>query len=119
MKTLALDSTGDLALPVRLAEGPEAVAQKVRARLRFFLGEWFLDRRLGVPYLTKILVKNPNLSLVSSIYRRVIRQTPGIHSVEYVRVRLDRPNRIAYVTFAAKTSEGARIAMTDEPFIVS
>lgn len=119
MKTLAFNATGDLDFPIRLADGTEAVLQKIRARLRFFLGEWFLDRRLGVPYYTKILVKNPNLALVSSIFRRVIRGTPGVHSVKYVRVRLDNKARIAYVSFEARTSEGAQMRISDEPFIVT
>ena len=119
MKTLARDENGDLALPVRLNTGIDAVLQKVRARLRFFLGEWFLDQRLGVPYYSRILVKNPNLSPVSSIYRRVISKTRWIHSVKFVRVRLDKPNRIAYVSFEATTTEGARLALDSEPFIIN
>jgi hypothetical protein len=70
---LALNlTTGDLLIPPKIIRGAEAVAQRVRVRFRWFLGEWFLDERLGVPYYSDILVKNPDPILISFIFRRVL-----------------------------------------------
>ena len=67
-------SGGDL----NLVDGPEAVAQHLRIRFHFFLGEWFLDQRLGVPYFQKVLKKNPGTNVVRAVLRRVITTTPGV-----------------------------------------
>jgi hypothetical protein len=77
LKTLGRDlniDTGDL----QIVTGPEAIAQHLRIRFRFFFAEWFLDRRLGVPYFQRILIKNPGTNVVRSIMRKVITATPGV-----------------------------------------
>ncbi|MCK6585965.1 MAG: hypothetical protein L6Q76_00110 [Polyangiaceae bacterium] len=79
----------------------DAVAQHLRQRLQFFRGEWFLNLLEGVPYYESILVKNPNLVLVRSIFRRVILTTPGIsHLVEFQLVP-DGATRTAALDFVA------------------
>ncbi len=62
--------TNDLVLvggDIVLASGLQAVAQRIKDRLQTFLGEWFLDRDFGPPYLDDVLIKNPSLTLVRSI----------------------------------------------------
>lgn len=116
--TLALGPDGDLEIPVRLKRGAEAIEQRLRNRLRFFLAEWFLDARLGVPYFRDVLVKNPDLDLVRSIIRRVILGTPGVASLRKFDVELDRLARRLDVTdFEAILDDGSPLR-PDEPFIV-
>jgi len=50
---LHLDSTGDLSW----VEGIDAIAQHARVRLQFFLNEWFLDRREGIPFMREVFTK--------------------------------------------------------------
>ena len=40
-----------------LIDNAERIAQQVLITLRFWLNEWFLDTRQGIPYLEYILVK--------------------------------------------------------------
>ena len=54
----------------------QAGAIKLRNRFLLFLGEWFRDSRVGVPWLTQILVKGPSLTIVQEIFRQVIVTTP-------------------------------------------
>lgn len=61
-----------------LCRDARAVAAHVETRFRFFLGEWFLDTREGVPYLEIFFVKNPDVSVLKQILRYVIVTTPGI-----------------------------------------
>jgi hypothetical protein len=48
--------------------GKDAKAQQARIRLQTFQGEFFLDSTLGIPYFGNILVKNPNILYIQSIF---------------------------------------------------
>lgn len=116
---LALDPvTGDLAFPIRIVRGIEAVAQRLRVRLRFFQGEWFLDRRQGIPYYRDIFRKNPNLAVINSIFRQVILGTPGVGRILKINSQVDPAQRLLTFTFDAQLEDGSIIRAIDEPFLV-
>ena len=108
-----IDITGDT---LSLTSGAEAVAQHLRIRLRFFLGEWFLDRRLGVAYYQSILVKGTPLELVRAIYRKVILQTPGIQTIGALTTVLDPITRRLTVEFEGFLEPGVE-GETATPFV--
>jgi len=92
----------------------ESVAQHLYVRLRFFFGEWFLNRKEGVPYLTVILVKNPNMSTVRSLFRRIILETPGVTKVNDLTIELDTETRALTVTgFEAILQDGSVLTSAD------
>lgn len=116
---LALDlTTGDLFFPPKIIHGAEAVAQRVRVRFKWFLGEWFLDQRQGVPYYQDILIKNPDPILISFIFRRVLLSTPGVRSVASFNASLDRQSRTLTVDFEATLDDDSILTATAEPFII-
>lgn len=119
MKNLALDDTGDLRMEggnLVFVTGAEAVRQHLESRLRFFLGEWFLDQREGIPYFRHVLgVQAPSVTLLTSIFRKVALDTPGIESLPLFRLAIDR--RTLQIEFEAHLETGEVIA-TAEPFIV-
>jgi len=93
--TLALDpATGDLATPVTFLRGVDALAQRLRTRYKFFLGEWFLDIRQGIPYFRDILVKNPDPSLIQSIFRKATLTTPGVLAIRKFGTALTEQARV-------------------------
>lgn len=93
-------------------------AMKIRNRMRFWLGTWFADSRLGVPWLSAIFVTNPSVSVVKRILDRVVLSVPIISTVNSV-ITYDRPSRKGTYTFTAKTAKGRTISGgTDAPFIV-
>lgn len=95
------------------------VTQRLRQRLRFFLGEWFLDQRLGVPYFQRVFVSNPDIPLLTSVFRRVIIRTTGVASVEKLALRFDRSARTLFVSFEAKLiGDPAKVVFSDEPFVL-
>lgn len=68
---------------LKLVTDPNAeIRQKIAVRLRFFRGEWFLDQNIGMPYFQNILVKNPNLPMIQSLYREAIVTVPGVSDVK-------------------------------------
>jgi hypothetical protein len=117
---LALDPvTNDLAIPPAWITGPDAVIQRVQVRFRFFLGEWFLDQRLGVPYFRDVLIKNPDPLVVSTVFRKVLEMTPGVSSVDSLVANLDASSRTLMIDFKATLSDGSVIVAQAEPFILS
>lgn len=107
---LALDiNTADLVIErgdIALVNGLDAIRQDVSTRLQFFQGEWLLDVRVGLPYYTRILVKNPNLNAVRSIFQRTITTTPGVITIERFDMAFDAGQRGLSVDFTAQTTEG-------------
>ena len=87
--------TGDLNVSdsgvIRLTSGTlESVAQRLRIKLRTFLGEWFLDTNVGVPYYQSILgVKNPDLGPIASISRTVLLADEDVESVPKMQLTLN------------------------------
>ncbi len=117
--TLALDETGDLEIPLRVAKGDEAIQLSLQSKFRFFEGEWFLDLRLGIPYFRSIFVKNPNLPAINGIFRRVILSEPGVVSVSSLSTVYDKKTRAGLINFAASLDDGRSLTAKNEPFIVS
>jgi hypothetical protein len=113
---LYLDETGDLAV----VTGADAVVQDLRSRLRFFLGEWFLDQREGVPYFREVFgVKRPSPLALSSMFRRVVQETAGISQVVELSAVWDSAARHLAIEFAAVLEDGGIVTTRETgPFIV-
>ncbi len=93
---LALDTDGDLLITdgdLSLLTGTDAITQHLRVRLRFFLGEWFIDQRIGIPFYESVLVKQPNLDVIRSIFREAIAETPGVLQIPRLDLSFDSVNR--------------------------
>lgn len=107
---LGLDPlTGDIAFEdgdLVLIEGVDAVAQTLKQRLSFGLGEWFLSINEGVPYFQTILVKNPNIAAIEGIFRNTILSTPGVLELLSLDFDFDSRNRVFEVNFEARSQQG-------------
>lgn len=88
-------------------DGSEYALQKVQQRLKFFLGEWFLDARQGMPYYRDVLVKNPNRDVVRSDFRRAILSVPGITVVRRLEIAIATATRELSVDWEALYQEAA------------
>lgn len=91
---------------ILLISHAERVAQQIKIKLKFFLGEWFLDTRGGIPYIELILVKNPNLTHVRSIFRQQISSVDDVISVNSLNLYLNSQKRELAVNFEAETNYG-------------
>lgn len=103
----------------------QAGSIKLFNRFRMFLGEWFRDTRIGMPYLTQILVKAPILPLVAQIFRNVIINTEPFTNATVTVTPPNAGTRMSNVSFTAKVdpkvTKGATVTATslDVPFIVN
>lgn len=108
MSDLLLDSDGDIVLDVNdfvLTSGREAIEQHLKQRLQTFLGEFFLDGNVGIPYFQQIFVKNPSAVAINSIIKKAIINTPGILSLTSFSLELSTSRELT-VEFRALSSEG-------------
>jgi hypothetical protein len=108
---LALNSTGDIYLDgqadLSVVTGGEAISQHIQQRLKFFRGEWFLDRGRGMPYFRDILgKKNPNSYRMSAIFRDAILGTPGVLELREFDLTVDARTRVLSLSFRAVTEDG-------------
>lgn len=87
-------------------DNAERVAQQIKIQLLTWAGEWFLDTRHGVPYLDYILVKNPNMELISSIFREQIMSVDDVDSVNSLEINYNAQTRTMVVEYEASTTYG-------------
>jgi hypothetical protein len=106
---LKLDSDHDLAIEndtLVLVDGIDAIRQELDIALQFFLNEWFLDTRLGLPYYEKILGKKPRINVIKGVFRDAILQVNGVNSIFDLNIDFSAATRILSVEFRAGTVEG-------------
>lgn len=102
-------ATNDLILEngdLIVIDNAERVAQQILISLRFWAGEWFLRKADGVPYLERILVKNPNLAHVRQIITEQIKAVPGVKTVTDMTLDFDQKARTRSLEYEAATDYG-------------
>lgn len=87
-------------------DNAERVAQQIKVQLLTWRGEWFLDTTHGVPYLDYILVKNPSIELIRSIFKEQIMSVDDVSDVVDIEIDYDVKTRIMTVAYEASTSYG-------------
>lgn len=110
MADLKLDlTTNDLDLStadLQIVTDDDAIVQHLVIRFQFFKGEWFLDRRVGIPYFTDVLIKNPSLANVRNLITQTILTTPGIAELQELTLDLNSTTRKLDVAFIALKDDG-------------
>ena len=117
VRDLKIDpTTGDVVLDgadLALVSDGAAIVQAVRSRLRLFLGEWFADLSVGVPWFQSVFVKNPNLVAVRSAIRSAIVETPGIAELVSYSQTFNAVTRTLTVAFSATTDTGELVTFNE------
>lgn len=96
---LYLTEKGDISLA-------ESVAQKIRIRLGWWLGEWRWDEGEGLPYRDDLFIKNPDTDGFEMAAREKIFEIDGVTAVRNVSVEYDRKTRAGKIVFEALTDTG-------------
>ena len=91
---------------LNLVGGAAWVRQAIETSLSLVKGEWFLDPTLGMPYFDQVLVKNPNLSLVRSVFKKAILAVPHVTGLPTLDLSFDRAARELSLSFVATTDLG-------------
>jgi len=106
---LKLDDTNDLVVEnneLVLIDGVDLIRQLLIQRLQTFLGEWFLDTSLGIPYYQDILKKTAVVSTISNILKDEILDTTGVLELQTFELDFTESSRELSLEFSVRTQEG-------------
>lgn len=92
-----------------LVDETSQIMQNLSIRLRFILGEWYLDITQGVPYYEEFFIKNPNQIQIESSLKEEIVRTRGIVQLTSFEADFDKRKRIFSVKFTALAISGEEI----------
>lgn len=126
MSAFAQDGTGDWLLTTKgggkkltlVTDVSQLAAQKLTNRFTLWLGEWFLNPAIGLPFFTLIAVKNPDLGVLKQLFSRIVLDIPGITKLDFLNLNLTNTRQLV-MNMQAKT-DSAFIVTGGEgsPFIV-
>lgn len=113
MIDIALDPvTNDLVFQefdLDLVDDTRQIMQNLAIRLRFIMGEWYLDINAGIPYYEEFFRKNPNQIQIESILKTEIVETLGIQELTSFEADFDKRLRIFSVKFSARSISGEEL----------
>jgi hypothetical protein len=110
-------SSGNLVL---VTDVPTCAAQELNSKFKFFLGEWFADKRLGVPYFQFVLIRNPNMGIVRQVFTAVIDTVQEITGIVSADITYVSTNRTCSALFQLSTKDGVLlVGGPGVPFIIS
>lgn len=108
----ARDDNGDRIVPGRLASGMEAVLILVRAAIKLWRAEWFLDKDIGMPWLETpdgvvterdaILGQAYDPAKTARALRREILAVPGVVEVPELRTSYDGAERTPSISLRVR-----------------
>lgn len=91
---------------VSTVSGTAATLQNLLQTLGIFLGEWFLNTNLGVDYLGKVLIKNPNQRIIDALLIAQILSVPGVTALVNYSFTYKPSQRSLAVSFTVQTTQG-------------
>lgn len=92
-----------------LFDDTNQIMQNLAIRLRFVLGEWYLDITQGIPYYEVFFKKAPNQIQIESILKQEIANTRGIVEITSFESAFDARRRVYSVKFSAKSIDGEEL----------
>lgn len=108
MKYRKLDAHGDMVFGTGddfYQNTPNAVGQAAKTRLLLFLGEWFLDKTVGLPWTTQVLGKYSQRAYDTVIKQQIL-GTQGVKGIVSYNSSIDSKSRTLTVTATLDTVYG-------------
>lgn len=113
MSDLTMDiATNDLLVTngdLSLVTGDDAIEQDLQQTLQVWLGEWFLDNTVGIPYRQQILVKNPNMDLVQADLINAATNVSGVIQVLDISFDYSPNGRSLLLEVSVQVSSGETV----------
>jgi len=86
--------------------GIDYYIQKIKIKLQFFFGEWFLDTTKGLKFYDIVFVKNPDLFFINNLIKITITEEAGILQILEYSSSFDTVQRKFNVTTKVLTDQG-------------
>lgn len=94
-----LTDEGDIAI---VSEGDQVVSH-VQSRLYTYLGEWYFNTAIGIPWISEMFTPETTYEQKAAILKQVIQRTPEVRRIIEFNYGVDPTNRIAEVEYRAET----------------
>lgn len=114
MSSWALGDDGDLVVQngsLLRVSGRDAIAQDIVCRLRFVRGEWYQNQNDGTPWFEDIFGDGFSEPVARAILSRVVRETPGVVSLDTLTLDQDASTRTLTADIAATTQDGDTLVL--------
>lgn len=125
ISTILQSGDGDFVLlngQLQIERRPYAVAAiKIRNRLRIWLGEWYANRAIGMPYVQKIFAKGVDPAIVRRMFQdAIMSMTPIVKEVTVLNLERDPTTRRYRVYFEALADNDQVLTggFDGEPFVI-
>lgn len=109
-KSLYLDpNTHDIVFEngnIRFTDNGEITLQKIKTKLLFFKGDFFLDEELGVDYLNYVFEKNVSDDTIKNLFLSVLQRIPEISEILNLEVIRNREEYKVSIFFEVKDRMG-------------
>lgn len=83
----------------------DVVTQRLKIKLYTFLGEWFLDTSIGIPYFQQIFGKVRSKATVDIIFQKVIADDPDVIEILVFESTVDSSLRGYTMNFTVRVSD--------------
>ena len=91
---------------IKLTEGSDITSQKIKQYLSTVMGEWKLNENLGINYREDILIKNPQLDRIKSIFIKEIQSVEEVVSILNLDIELNKSSRTLSINFKVQDNQG-------------
>lgn len=95
----------------------DIVAQRLKITLQTFLGEWFLNLEVGIPYFQQILNKVRSKSTIDAIFQNAILNDPGVLEIVSYQSTLNNQLRGFDLQFAVRVLDGSILPLDFTLFV--
>lgn len=97
------------------------VRQKLSTKFKHWLGDWFLNRREGVPYREELFIVGPNVEVLRGLFRDIVRSEPQVARITRFDLLLDTTERLCSFDFAIVLTTGEVLVVSpdDDDFIIT
>ena len=90
MRSIKLTENGDIDISngrITEVSDSELTLQRIKNDFKFYKGEWYLNRELGVPYFEVFFGKNTDKNRVQDEVVRVLDEIPAILEILEINIR--------------------------------
>lgn len=95
----------------------DIVAQRLKITLQTFLGEWFLDLDVGLPYFQQILTKVRSKNSIDAIFQQTILEDAGVVELLSYNSTLSSATRGFDLSFTVRVADGSVVPINFTLFV--